>query len=65
MNGVDWSDDGSKHWGSWGCDHPHGIPAEVVQVREAQRMEGVRLAFEVLAWGQGDREGVLRIPSTT
>jgi len=32
-------------------------PEEEVQVMEVQRMEGVRLAFEVLAWGMGDREG--------
>ncbi|WWC88365.1 uncharacterized protein L201_003276 [Kwoniella dendrophila CBS 6074] len=27
------------------------------QVREVQRMEGIRLAFEVLAWALGDRHG--------
>jgi hypothetical protein len=27
------------------------------QVREVQRLEGVRLGFEVLAWAVGDREG--------
>jgi len=29
---------------------------EEAQVMEVQRMEGVRLAFEVLAWAMGDRE---------
>lgn len=33
-----------------------GEDQDFYQVKEVQRMEGVRLAFEVLAWAQGDRE---------
>ncbi|WVF68754.1 hypothetical protein IAT40_003526 [Kwoniella sp. CBS 6097] len=36
----------------------HGtISEEEWQVREVQRMEGIRLVFEVLAWALGDRQG--------
>nr|XP_019045287.1 hypothetical protein I302_05676 [Kwoniella bestiolae CBS 10118]OCF24217.1 hypothetical protein I302_05676 [Kwoniella bestiolae CBS 10118] len=35
------------------------LSEEEWQVREVQRMEGVRLAFEVLAWALGDRQGEL------
>jgi hypothetical protein len=34
-----------------------GEDADFAQVKEVQRMEGVRLAFELLAWAQGDRDG--------
>ncbi|OCF40285.1 hypothetical protein I317_05918 [Kwoniella heveanensis CBS 569] len=33
------------------------ISEEEWQVREVQRMEGIRLVFEVLAWAVGDRQG--------
>jgi hypothetical protein len=33
-----------------------GEDQEFYQVKEVQRMEGIRLAFEVLGWAQGDRE---------
>nr|XP_018262052.1 uncharacterized protein I303_05067 [Kwoniella dejecticola CBS 10117]OBR84210.1 hypothetical protein I303_05067 [Kwoniella dejecticola CBS 10117] len=36
------------------------LTEEEWQVREVQRMEGVRLAFEVLAWALGDRQGELQ-----
>ncbi|WVQ96281.1 hypothetical protein IAU59_003385 [Kwoniella sp. CBS 9459] len=36
----------------------HGsISEEEWQVREVQRMEGIRLVFEALAWALGDRQG--------
>lgn len=33
--------------------------SEEVQVLEVQRMEGIRLALEVLTWGMDDREGAV------
>ena len=36
-----------------------GLSDEEAQVNEVQRLEGVRLAFEVLSWALGDRESAL------
>jgi len=33
-----------------------GMDVEFSQVIEVQRMEGIRLGLEVLAWAQGDRD---------
>ena len=37
----------------------HGASEAESQVAEVQRMEGIRLAFEVLAWAMQDRKSAL------
>lgn len=39
--------------------HDDQVGEEERQVLEVQRMEGIRLAFEVLAWAQQDRRSAL------